>query len=116
MIPLIEDKREEIEKLCARYGMRRLGLFGSAAAGDIDSERGDLDFLIEFQDLPLDRYADSYFGLLFALEDLFGRHVDLVMTSAIRNPYFLEGIEESRTVLYQGAKNRNASPRYSRCR
>ena len=52
---------------------------------------------------PLRRYAYSYFGLLFALEDLFGRHVDLVMTSATRNPYFLEDIEESRAVLYEAA-------------
>lgn len=103
MIALIEEKRDEIERLCAHYGVRRLELFGSAAGGDFEPERSDLDFLVEFQDLPLDRYADSYFGLLFALEDLFGRHVDLVMTSAIRNPYFLEEIEESRTVLYEGA-------------
>ncbi len=101
MIPLIEEKREEIGRLCARYGVRRLELFGSAAAGDFDRDRSDLDLLVEFQDLPLDRYADSYFGLPFALEDLFGRHVDQVMTSAIRNPYFLEGIEESRTVVYE---------------
>jgi uncharacterized protein len=103
MIPLIEEKREEIEGLCARCGVRRLELFGSAAGDDFDPERSDLDFLVEFQDLPLDRYADSYFGLLFALEDLFGRPVDLVMASAIRNPYFLAEIEESRTVLYGGA-------------
>ena len=101
MIPVVEEKREEIEELCARYGVRRLELFGSDAAGGFDPDRSDLDFLVEFQDLQLDRYADSYFGLLFGLEDLFGRHVDLVMTSAIRNPYLLDDIEESRTVLYQ---------------
>jgi predicted nucleotidyltransferase len=103
MIPLIDERREEIERLCVRYGVRRLELFGSAAGGSFDPDRSDLDFLVEFQDLPLDRYADSYFGLLFALEDLFGRHVDLVMTSAIRNPYFLAEIEASRTVLYEAA-------------
>ena len=44
--------------------------------------------------------ADRYFGLLEALEALFGRPVDLVMTAAIKNPYFLQGIEPSRTLLY----------------
>jgi len=103
MILLIEEKRAEIEGLCAHYGVRRLELFGSAASGAFDRERSDLDFLVEFQDLPPDRYAHNYFGLLFALRDLFGRRVDLVMTSAIKNPYFLADIEQSRMVLYEAA-------------
>ena len=83
----------------------RLELFGSAAGGDFDPQRSDLDFLVEFQGLPLEQYAHSYFGLLFALQDLFGRPVDLVMTSAIRNPYFLAEIEGSRTVIWTGLEN-----------
>jgi hypothetical protein len=34
------------------------------------------------------------------LERLFGRPVDLVMARAIRNPYFLESVNRTRTVLY----------------
>jgi predicted nucleotidyltransferase len=44
--------------------------------------------------------ADRYFGLLAALEDLFARPIDLVMIPAIKNPYFLQGIKPSRTLLY----------------
>ena len=39
-------------------------------------------------------------GLLESLEGLFGRHVDLVVASAITNPYFQETVEKSRTLLY----------------
>jgi len=45
-------------------------------------------------------YADSYFGLLEALEQLFNRPVDLVVASAIKNPYFRESIERTRVLLY----------------
>jgi hypothetical protein len=45
-------------------------------------------------------HADAYFGLRESLEALFGRSVDLVMTRAIRHPYFLEAIEPTRTLLY----------------
>ena len=45
-------------------------------------------------------YADTYFGLLEGLQELFKRNVDLVMISAVKNPYFLESIERSRTLLY----------------
>jgi predicted nucleotidyltransferase len=60
----------------------------------------DLDFLVEFLPLEPGQHADAYFDLLFALEDLFGSLVDLVMTEAIRNPYFRESIERSRKQLY----------------
>ena len=65
-----------------------------------DPRTSDLDFLVEFLPLQLGEYADAYFGLLEALRELFERNIDLVMTGAIRNRYFLESINRSRTVLY----------------
>lgn len=101
MIRLIEDNREAIEDLCTRYQVRRLEVFGSALTGTgIHSKQSDLDFLVEFLPLKQGEYADAYFGLLEALEDLFGRHVDLVMPGAIKNPYFLESLNRNRKVLY----------------
>jgi len=103
MITLLEEKRDELTRLCARYHVRRLELFGSAARDDFDPARSDLDFLVEFGDVPDGQLANCYFGLLFALEDLFQRSIDLVMTDAIKNPYFLAAIAASRTVLYAAA-------------
>ena len=98
--PLIENNRLMLQQLCASYRVRRLDLFGSALGGRFDPETSDLDFLVEFEDLDLSQYADAYFGLLEALQDLFGRPVDLVMLSAVKNPYFLQEIERTRTMLY----------------
>ena len=100
MHPLIETNRPELTRLCQRYGVRRLELFGSAAGGDFDSQSSDVDFLVEFQELPPAAYADAYFGLLEALSDLLHRPVDLVTLPSVKNPYFLRGIEPSRTMLY----------------
>jgi hypothetical protein len=36
------------------------------------------------------------------LEELFGRPVDLVMTGAPRNPYFLREVNRTRRPLYAG--------------
>ena len=101
MIPVIEERADELKRLCLQYGVRRLDLFGSAATGPYDSEESDLDFLVEFQPAALDAYADAYFGLLEALGRLFGRPVDLVVESAIRNPYFLQSVERTRTPVYE---------------
>jgi predicted nucleotidyltransferase len=101
MIRLIEDNREAIKDLCTRYRVRRLEIFGSALTGEgFHPERSDLDFLVEFLPLQQGEYADAYFGLLEAFEDLFDRHVDLVMPGAIKNPYFIESINRNRKVLY----------------
>ena len=100
MHPLVEKNRSELERLCERYHVRRFELFGSAATQAFDQDSSDLDFLVEFEDLEPVPYADAYFGLLEDLSSLFQRPVDLVVLSAIKNPYFLRGIEQSRTLLY----------------
>lgn len=100
MIKQLSERRDEIAELCRRHRVRRLEAFGSAASGDFDPETSDLDFLVEFLPLGPGEHADAYFGLLDDLRDLFGRPVDLVMTRAIRNPYFRQAIEQTREVLY----------------
>ena len=100
MIPEVEQRRPEVETLCRRFRVRRLELFGSAAAGDFRAGTSDFDFLVEFQDPGEPGYANRYFGLLEALEELFRRPVDLVVPSAIRNPFFRESVERTKVPLY----------------
>ena len=101
MVPIIEQHRVELARLCRQFSVKRLELFGSAAMGDrFASADSDLDFLVEFLPLEPGTRADAYFGLLAGLEDLFERSIDLVMTRAIANPYFLESVNQTRTVLY----------------
>jgi len=100
MQPIITNHQQELLALCERFGVRRLEVFGSAAGERFDPSHSDLDFLVDFRPARPGELADRYFGLLEALEALFGRPVDLVMTAAIKNPYFLQGIEPSRTLLY----------------
>ena len=101
MIPAVEEQADELKRLCLIYGVRRLDLFGSASTGQYESGESDLDFLVEFQPAALSAYADAYFGLLEALGRLFGRPVDLVVASAIKNPYFLQSVEQTRTPIYE---------------
>ena len=100
MNPIIAEHAAELETLCNTYSVMRLELFGSAATGEYLPEQSDLDFLVEFHDLPEGRYADTYFGFQEALEELFNSPVDLIVDSAIRNPYFRESVDQSRQTLY----------------
>ena len=101
MIPAIEERVDELRRFCLTYKVQRLDLFGSGSAGHYDPDGSDLDFLVEFQAAALEAYADAYFGLLEALGRLFGRPVDLVVASAIKNPYFLQAVEQTRTAVYE---------------
>ena len=100
MNPEVAQHQAALESLCRRYRVRRLDLFGSAATDRYRPGESDLDFLVEFEPLAVGTYADTYFGLIEALEALFSRPVDLVVESAIRNPYFRQSVEQSRTPLY----------------
>jgi hypothetical protein len=97
---LIEEKRQELERVCRRRRVHRIELFGSGVRPDFDPGHSDLDFLVSFQELDLDEYADAYFGLLEDLQALFQRPVDLVVASAIQNPYFRQAVDSSKTLVY----------------
>jgi len=78
----IRSHRTELRGL----GVRRLGLFGSAARGEAASG-SDLDFLVEFDH----KTFDAYMQVKEMLERLFQRRVDLVIAEGIK-PQLREGI------------------------
>jgi len=100
MISLIEDNRTALEDLCSRFFVRRLDVFGSAVMGKFSPKTSDLDFLVEFQMTDLMNPADQYFGLLESLNALFGCRVDLVSSKAMKNPYFIETVNQTKQVFY----------------
>jgi predicted nucleotidyltransferase len=99
---LIEEKRQELERVCRVRRVHRIELFGFAAGSAFDPAHSELDFLVTFQELDPDQYADTYFGLLEDLQALFQRPVDLVVASAIQNPYFRQAVESTRTLVFFG--------------
>lgn len=45
---LLKAKREEILRVCAKYGAYNVRVFGSAARGEAD-EKSDVDFLVDME-------------------------------------------------------------------
>jgi len=100
MLDALKVKRAGLIELCKRHHVRKLDVFGSAATADFDSDESDLDFLVTFEPCSPAEHYERYFGLIEDLEALFGRHVDLVEESAMRNPYFVREVQASRQSLY----------------
>ena len=66
---------EVLPLLRERFGVAKIGIFGSTARGD-DRPESDVDVLVEFA--PGQTTFRNFMELAFYLEDLFGRRVDLV--------------------------------------
>jgi len=75
ILHIIELHRDAIKK----FGVRRLGLFGSHVRGE-GKDSSDLDFVVDFEEKTFDNYMD----LKEFLENLFKCPVDLVIIDAIK--------------------------------
>ena len=67
-----------------RFDVERLTLFGSVARDEAEPG-SDLDLLVEFTGEK--SRSRSYFGLMFYLEDLLEREIDLVTEPALRREF-----------------------------
>ena len=84
---ILLENRETLRK----YGVKRIGLFGSYVRGTATAE-SDIDFLVELERLTF----DDYMGLAVFLEDLFKKDVDLVTPTSIKpgyKPYIEKEVE-----------------------
>jgi hypothetical protein len=88
-IRLLRAAAPEIEN---KFGVRKIGIFGSAARGEA-GPASDIDVLVELEDPTFDRYMD----LKFFLEDLFGRPCDLVLEDSLKEGIRMKALGE---VLY----------------
>ena len=100
MNALLDQKRSEVAALCRRAGARRLDAFGSVTRADFEPVRSDPDFVVELDDAPPAAFAQAYFELKQGLEALFGRPVDLLTPSSLRNPYLRDRVAAERETIY----------------
>ena len=104
MTALIEEQREAVADLCRRFGVRKLELFGSAATGAFDANQSDLDFIVEFPpEYDFGPWLSRLSQFEQSLTKLFGRRVDLITPSALRNPWFRREAEKARITLYHAS-------------
>lgn len=99
MKELIKDKLNDLKKLCQDHDVRTMYVFGSVCT-DKFNDKSDIDILISFKDISIEKYTDNYFELHYKLEELFNRKIDLLTENSLSNPYFIENIEETKQLLY----------------
>lgn len=87
----IAQRRQEIERIGRRYGIRSIRLFGSVARGSAD-EKSDVDFLVS-----TDPTASllSIGGFQVEVERLLGIKVDVVTAEGLRPQIRQRAIQEA---------------------
>ena len=88
-----------IKKLCIKHKVKTLYAFGSVLTDEFNIE-SDVDFIVDFENLSVEDYADNYFELKFSLEDVFKRPIDLLEEKAIKNPCFLQNVNQQKRLVY----------------
>jgi len=107
-LELIKQRESEFKKICIEHDIAAFYLFGSAIREDFNEETSDIDAVVEMNENdPLVR-GEQLLSLWDKLERFFGRKVDLITESSLRNPIFRGIVKRSKKLIYDGTTNQVA--------
>jgi predicted nucleotidyltransferase len=95
----LEKNNNDIKQLCFAHKVKRLYAFGSVLTNRYTA-KSDIDFIVDFQPMEINQYADNYYDFKFSLENILHRPIDLLEEKAIKNPYFLQVVNNQRQLVY----------------
>ena len=99
MVSIVEANLSEIKDVMRSYGVIRAYLFGSAAIGNM-AEDSDVDFMVSFNpNLSYTAYGENYFQLMYALQKILKKDVDIIAEETITNPYLLQKINSQKIAV-----------------
>lgn len=90
---------DKIVDVCRENKVKELYAFGSVLTPSYNGE-SDIDLIVDFEKMSPALYADNYFRLKFALEEILGRRIDLLETRGLKNPFLTKEINNNKQLLY----------------
>lgn len=100
MQAIVQQKLPEILAILKAHKVRKAYLFGSAVTERFNKD-SDVDFLVTFKRVPFGDYAENFWSLEDALEQLLQRKVDVVVEKTLTNPYLIKVINQTKTPIYE---------------
>jgi len=99
--PVLYNKLPEVIGLFKENKVERVYAFGSVCTEKFN-DNSDIDFLISFEKgIDPIEYGENYFKLLYSLQKLLQRDVDIVAEETLVNPYFIKVLNKTKTVIYE---------------
>lgn len=99
MSNIVQQYLPQIQNIMRKYGVQSAYAFGSAVKSTMNAD-SDVDFLIRFPaDIDYETYANNYFALAHALEDLLKKRVELLAEETLSNPFLIESINSHKMAV-----------------
>lgn len=98
--PAFQAQLPIVSKLFQENKIKTAYAFGSVISNEFN-DTSDIDLLINFQEglEPLEK-GKIWWDLHDTLRQLFNREIDLVIEDSLKNPYFIEEINEKKQLIY----------------
>lgn len=96
----ISNKIELLKPIFQSHKVEKAYLFGSVTTEKF-SAQSDIDLLVTFQDNidPLEK-GELWWSLYDSLRIHFNREIDLITESSLKNPYFIEEVNNTKQLIY----------------
>ena len=103
MVDVVKNNLDRIIDVCKEMQLQSLFLFGSATREEDFKSNSDLDFIFTFKtnEQGMTQSGYDYFDLLFKLQEITGKRIDLVAEERISNEYFLKRVNQEKLCLYE---------------
>lgn len=103
MVAEVRNNLSKIVEACRDMQLKSLYLVGSGAREDDYTSESDLDFMYSMivDETGVAMSRKDYFDVMWKLEEITGRKVDLIPGEKIRNKYFLKSILEDKVKIYE---------------
>lgn len=98
----IKAKQKTFKDLCIKHKVKSIYAFGSSTTDKFNSEKSDIDLIVEIDDPDPIEKGDKLLSLWDKLEEFFHRKVDLLTESSIKNPILKRNINSTKILIYDG--------------
>ena len=98
---IIKNRLSELNEICKTLNVRRLYVFGSLSTDTFDENKSDIDLIVELDENDPIEKGEKLIILWDKFEELFGRKVDLLSRTQVRNPYLQKGIDATKQLIYE---------------
>lgn len=97
----IQNRLTEIRDLMQKHRVKKAYLFGSAV-NEKFNDQSDVDFVVDVDDTiePVE-LGGHLLDLNFELEELLGRKVDLLTSRSLKNPIFIQAVNQTKELIYE---------------
>jgi len=98
---IIENNINQLNEICLSFDVKRLYVFGSLGSDKFDEKTSDIDLIVEFDQMDPITKGEKLISIWDKFEELFGRKVDLISRTQVRNPYLQKGIDATKQLIYE---------------